>query len=364
MMSSESSDPAIVGQILGCDIDARALLEALPEAALIATGAGRITMHNGMAERLFADGSSLVGKDVHALLPLVPRGPAHELQPHRWQETLGNDVPPHQVVEVSCSPVVRRGALPQYVYILHDISRQTELNWWREQLLYQVAHEIRGSLGIMNTALMWWKNHELGQATPESAEIRSAGTQAIAGVERLFQDLLSAGSIRAGRLQVKPQATAVADLLAGAQAMLAPNLETSGCRIDVRVFPSDPWVMADVAAIGRVLVNLLMNATTHSPRGGNVTLEVREVDTGQICFAVEDRGPGITMEEQPWLFERFYRVNDAKDGRIDLGLAIAKGIVEAHAGSIGLTSAPGHGTRVWFTLPGVREPVDDVTATR
>ena len=71
-----------------------------------------------------------------------------------------------------------------------------------------------------------------------------------------------------------------------------------------------------------------------------------------VRISVEDQGPGIPPEQQAGLFERFYRVRSDSDAPgVGLGLAIAKGIVEAHGGSIGIDSEPGSGTRVWFTLP-------------
>jgi signal transduction histidine kinase len=80
-----------------------------------------------------------------------------------------------------------------------------------------------------------------------------------------------------------------------------------------------------------------------------------------IRISVEDQGPGISPEQQAGLFERFYRVRSDTDAPgVGLGLAIAKGIVEAHGGSIGIDSEPGNGTRVWFTLPSAaRQGHDD-----
>ena len=85
-----------------------------------------------------------------------------------------------------------------------------------------------------------------------------------------------------------------------------------------------------------------------------------------VRISVEDQGPGIAPEQQAGLFERFYRVRTDTDAPgVGLGLAIAKGIVEAHGGSIGIDSEPGNGTRVWFTLPNAaRQAQDDGSAVR
>jgi signal transduction histidine kinase len=79
-----------------------------------------------------------------------------------------------------------------------------------------------------------------------------------------------------------------------------------------------------------------------------------------LRISVEDQGPGIPTEQQAGLFERFYRVRSDTDAPgVGLGLAIAKGIVEAHGGSIGIDSEPGSGTRVWFTLPSAARQAHD-----
>jgi signal transduction histidine kinase len=342
-------------------LDAHTLLAALQEPTLVTTMAGRIVEHNPAAAAFFAEESSLDGQSIHELLPFIPLEINSESESRRWQGPVSGDEAPHRMVEVSRATVAQRGE-PIHVYVVHDISRLTELNWWREQLLYQVAHEIRGSMGVVSTALLWWAGLEDGQGRTPSAEMREIGTQALARVERLLQDLLSAGSIRAGRLLVNLGPMSAQALVTEAVAAIEPGIDPSSYHIDVELPSPSPWVNADAVAASRVLVNLLSNACKYSPAGEPILLEVEELPTGEICFAVSDHGKGIALEEQPWLFERFYRVKGTRSGGIGLGLAIAKGIVEAHGGRIGLESAPGQGTRVWFTLLRCEAEADDVSS--
>ena len=100
-----------------------------------------------------------------------------------------------------------------------------------------------------------------------------------------------------------------------------------------------------------MLSNLLANASKYSPEQSVIRV-VAVAMANMVRISVEDQGPGIAPEQQAGLFERFYRVRSDTDAPgVGLGLAIAKGIVEAHGGSIGIDSEPGSGTRVWFTLP-------------
>jgi signal transduction histidine kinase len=109
----------------------------------------------------------------------------------------------------------------------------------------------------------------------------------------------------------------------------------------------------DVPRIERVLANLLSNALQHTPPGEAVYVSA-SATSGGVRVEVRDTGEGIRSEDLPRVFDRFYRGEEDYRRKADgagLGLAIAKGIVEAHGGDIGIESAVGEGTRVWFTLP-------------
>jgi signal transduction histidine kinase len=108
--------------------------------------------------------------------------------------------------------------------------------------------------------------------------------------------------------------------------------------------------LADPERIGLVFANLIGNAIRHTPEGGTVTVFVAAA--GQFArFEVRDTGPGIPKEHQPEIFQRFFRVPGSAGGGAGLGLSIAKEIVEAHGGDIGVQSQLGHGCTFYFTLP-------------
>ncbi|HSD29070.1 MAG TPA: ATP-binding protein, partial [Vicinamibacteria bacterium] len=111
-----------------------------------------------------------------------------------------------------------------------------------------------------------------------------------------------------------------------------------------------PAVDVDRERIELVLSNLVSNALRHTPRGGSV--EVAAVEgQGRLRFEVRDTGPGIAREYHARIFEKFFRVPGAAAGGVGLGLYLAREIVEAHGGRIGVESAPGMGSRFWFTVP-------------
>jgi signal transduction histidine kinase len=110
----------------------------------------------------------------------------------------------------------------------------------------------------------------------------------------------------------------------------------------------------DTRRIGRVLNNLVGNALRHTPPGGKVQIAATRTLDG-VRVDVSDSGEGIAPEDLPYVFDRFYRGEKSRSratGGAGLGLAIARGIVEAHGGAIAVDSSPGKGSRFFFTLPG------------
>jgi len=129
--------------------------------------------------------------------------------------------------------------------------------------------------------------------------------------------------------------------------------EVEGITISTDLPKKLPRVKIDTHRINQVLLNLIDNAITHTPKGGVITITAIKLDKW-LEIAVEDSGKGIPAEDLPNVFERFYRVDKSRaraTGGVGLGLAIAKSLVEAHGGKIGVQSQEGKGSRFYFTLP-------------
>jgi signal transduction histidine kinase len=167
----------------------------------------------------------------------------------------------------------------------------------------------------------------------------------------LMEDLLSAGSIQSGHFVVAPRRSELQAIVSDALEIVTPAIDGRGQRVEVVLPEGAPDVMADRRYARQVLSNLLANASKYSPEQSVIRIEVSPV-ANMVRISVVDQGPGIPQEQQSGLFERFYRVRSDNDAPgVGLGLAIAKGIVEAHGGKIGIDSELGSGTSVWFTLP-------------
>jgi len=126
-----------------------------------------------------------------------------------------------------------------------------------------------------------------------------------------------------------------------------------GVRLDLRSGAGDTRVRADAGRLQQALGNLLGNAIKFTPRGGRVTLSAA-LGTGVVRFAVADTGPGIPTERLPHVFDRFWQARETRRRGAGLGLAVVKGIVEAHDGTLGVDSTPGVGSRFWLAIPAAR----------
>ena len=165
----------------------------------------------------------------------------------------------------------------------------------------------------------------------------------------MVSNLLDLSRIEGGALRPQMDWYDLDELLADVRHRHSGRVE--GHPVRIKVEPDLPLLQFDYVQIAQVLVNLLENAVKYTPAGTAITITARQT-LGGVEVAVHDDGPGIPLERQGRLFEKFYRVDSggAAPGT-GIGLAICKGLIEAHGGRIGVESAPGSGTTFRFTLP-------------
>jgi signal transduction histidine kinase len=220
----------------------------------------------------------------------------------------------------------------------------------REEILRIVAHDLRNPLNTvsMATALLLEDGEVENEATRKSQLriIRRAGERA----NRLIQDLLSVTTIEAGRLSIAPRKIAVGELLSEACEMLEPIAREKSISLTMSAPADLPPVRADEARILQVFSNLVGNAIKFTPAGGAITLSAVRSESRIMC-SVADNGPGIPAAQIPRLFGKFWQAKRGDGRGVGLGLAIARGIVEAHGGTITVQSQEGQGSVFSFALP-------------
>lgn len=216
----------------------------------------------------------------------------------------------------------------------------------RDDMIAVVSHDLRNPLQSIASAAAVLQHDETGERRAASAgAIRVATEQ----MERLLQDLLDITQIDAGQLFVKREKIEVEFLMGEARTMFQELARERSIDLQCSVAPGLPPIRVDRDRILQVLSNLLGNALKFVPSGGRIELSATE-DAGRVRIAVTDTGPGIEEKNLPKVFERFWRADRRKERGAGLGLAVAKGIVEAHGGDIGVESRKGHGSSFYFLL--------------
>jgi PAS domain S-box-containing protein len=256
------------------------------------------------------------------------------------------------------------GRVRRVVQVIHDVTNQhrveadnvrlvgeaQEALRAREDLLAIVSHDLRNPLGVVlaSSSLLLKANlpPDKGERARRQVEaIQRAGNR----MNRLIRDLLDFASIQAGRLSVSLRPQDVAAMVAEVLETLEPLAAAKSQRLVSDLAPGLA-IRCDHDRVIQLFSNLIGNAIKFTPEGGVIT--VRAFAEGEVVrFAVVDTGPGISADELPHVFDRYYQAQRKNRDGIGLGLSIARGIVEAHGGRIWVEAEEGKGSTFSFTLP-------------
>ncbi|RPF28227.1 histidine kinase [Georgenia muralis] len=222
----------------------------------------------------------------------------------------------------------------------------------RTRMLGDLAHEMRTPVATLDGYLEAIMD---GVERADEKTLTMLRTQ-VGRLARLAEDVALVTTAEEGRLGMRREPVEVAALVRSAAELAAARFAARGVDLDTKIdgAATGAVVVADRDRLGQVLTNLLDNALRHTPHGGSVRLLARQ-DGSAVVIVVSDSGEGIPDEHLPHLFERFYRVDTARDrahGGSGVGLAIVRAIVQAHDGAVTATSdGPGTGSTFTVTLP-------------
>ncbi len=232
-----------------------------------------------------------------------------------------------------------------------EIEILRELNRLRSELIANVSHELRTPLGLIKifctTLLREDVDFDLGTQREFLCDIEEETDK----LEKIVDNLLDLSQMKDGRLHLEKCPTDLGQL--AKEVVETMEIQLTQHRF-VHDFPCDPLVATvDPKRIEQLLRNLLSNAIKYSPEGGIITIQGRG-DKRQLLVRVSDQGMGIPSEDLERVFDRFYRVENEITQSVrgvGLGLAVCRGIVEAHGGRIWAESTLGVGSTFYFTLP-------------
>jgi signal transduction histidine kinase len=224
----------------------------------------------------------------------------------------------------------------------------------RDRVLSTMAHEVRTPIGIVLMQADSMIHRPPPAPDPEWLPRRVASIhRAAERIDRLVEDLVEFTNLRAGRLRFTIETHPAADLVREAVEMLQPLAQERAVVVESVLPPGLPDLSCDRERILQVLALLTANALRALPEGGRVAVRAQHDDI-EVVFSVEDTGPSIEAEELAHVFDRAWRGERGRPGRSGVGLAISKGIVEAHGGRIWVSSAPGAGVTFCFAVPATR----------
>jgi len=243
------------------------------------------------------------------------------------------------------------------VVTMQDLAHLDEVERLRTEFLSMVSHELRAPLTSIkgSAATVLGAPEELDR--PEMLQFFRIVEDQADHMRGLIGDLLDVGRIEAGTLSVAPQPVDLTVLVERARSAFASGGGRHAVRLDLP--RSLPRVMADARRVVQVLNNLLSNAARHSPESSTIRVEAA-LDGHHVAVTVADEGSGVPPHLLPHLFSKHAgAVGGEGNLGAGLGLAICKGLVEAHGGRISARSGgQGQGTRITFTIPAVEEPGD------
>jgi two-component system sensor histidine kinase KdpD len=226
------------------------------------------------------------------------------------------------------------------------LARSDEL---KSALLAAVSHELRTPLASIKASATSLLDHSVTWDAETRHDFLTAIDEETDRLTLMVNNLLDLSRIEGGALRPQKDWYDVDELIADVGERFAAR--TAGHSVTITIEPDLPSLRFDYVQIAQVLVNLLENAVKYTPSGAPITIAARRVP-GAIEISVHDAGPGIPVEHQQRLFDKFYRAPSptAASGS-GIGLAISKGLVEAHGGQISVESEPGSGSTFRFTLP-------------
>lgn len=242
------------------------------------------------------------------------------------------------------------------VSALSDKAKHEMLDKKEREFVAHVTHELRAPLSSIRAALEILQDEAGSKLNAEDQGMMNSALRNADRLEGLINGILDFSKIESGQMTVYPK-PCDAEVIARTSAEgLRPWIEKKGLRLNMEIQPDLLPVLADEKRCEQVIVNLLSNAIKFTPKGGIITVRVR--DGGEnlknmTLFSVQDTGKGIPKSEKDRVFEKFQQISSGEKhvGGTGLGLAIAKSLIKMQKGEMWLESEEGEGAKFLFTLP-------------
>ena len=237
------------------------------------------------------------------------------------------------------------------VVVLQDVTKFRTADDVKTDLIATVSHELKTPLTSMQLAVYLLLEEKVGPLNAKQIELLLAARNNSDRLFEMIEDLLDLARFEGGAALIDKKPVASQELLKEVAERERELVTSRGLELKLESDVRLPKVAVSRARIDQVFANFISNAVRYSPSGSAITISAKNEDAKTVRFAVKDEGPGIPQELHRRIFDKFFRVKEGSDEGAGLGLSIAREIVLAHGGNVGVQSERGRGSEFFFTLP-------------
>jgi two-component system phosphate regulon sensor histidine kinase PhoR len=329
-----------------------AVLQEMTDGVLIIDEEGVIQLINPAAERMFGT----LHKDAigNSLVETLRHHQPFDL----WQrcrdtgdvQTASFEVGSQKLFLFGMAAPLEQSLPGNTLLLFQDMTRQRQIESMRRDFVSNVSHELRTPLAALKALTETLQTGALDDPPAAHRFLEQMETE-VDALSLMVTELLELSRIESGRVPLERKPTRPLDIINPACERLRLQAERARLSLQIECPEDLPLVLADAARVQQVVTNLLHNAIRFTPPEGRVIVSAQRANH-TIQFSINDTGVGISPEDLPRIFERFYKVDRARaTSGTGLGLAIARHLVEAHGGKIWAESALGQGSTFFFTIP-------------
>jgi NtrC-family two-component system sensor histidine kinase KinB len=237
------------------------------------------------------------------------------------------------------------------VVVLQDVTRFRVADDVKTDLIATVSHELKTPLTSMQMAVYLLLEEKVGPLNPKQTELLLAARNNSDRLFEMIEDLLDLARFEGGAALIEKKALSCHQLIEEVAVREKELVVSRGRELKVETEQHLPRVEVSRARIDQVFSNFISNAVKYSPAGSTIVLSAKREGAQLVRFAVRDEGSGVPKEMRRRIFDKFFRIEGGDDEGAGLGLSIAREIVLAHGGNIGVESEEGKGSEFFFTLP-------------
>jgi two-component system phosphate regulon sensor histidine kinase PhoR len=329
-----------------------AVLQEMTDGVIIVDSQGQVQLINPAAERMFGvQSNTVIG---NTLIEALRHHKPYEI----WHNCRTTGAVQSDSFEIGSQKFYLQGAaaplgqaLPGSTLLLfQDMTRQRQIEIMRRDFISNVSHELRTPLAALKALTETLQSGALEDPPAAHRFLEQMETE-VDALSLMVTELLELSRIESGRVPLERKPTRPIDIINPAFERLHLQAERAKLTMTIDCPDDLPLVLADAVRVQQVVVNLLHNAIKFTSQGGQVILQAQSQDHF-VLFSVRDSGIGISADDLPRIFERFYKVDRARaTSGTGLGLAIARHLVEGHGGKIWVESQLNQGSTFYFTIP-------------